>query len=154
MTNLPAPLLALSVQEPWSTAILDFGKDVENREWHRSPGLLAQARRLVGRRLMLHAGKTFDDSGVPVVRALTGQRLLKADCTLGAVLGVITIQAVMVDGEPTSGWAARGAVHLHVAHPVRLTDPIPCRGALGFFCPDDTVQERVRRQLTAQGVTL
>lgn len=154
MNTPPRPLLALSVQEPWSTAILDLGKDVENRDWHRSAGLLAQARRLIGRRLMLHAGKTFDDSGVPVVRTLTGQRVLKTDCTLGAVLGVVTLQAVTTDGLPTSRWAARDAVHLHLTGPVRLTDPIPCRGALGFFCPDDTVQERVRRQLTAQGVTL
>ena len=150
----PPVLLALSVQEPWSTAILDLGKDVENRDWHRSPGLLAQARRLVGRRLMLHAGKTFDDSGVPFIRTLTGRRILKTDCTLGAVLGVVTLQGVTTDGLPTGRWGFRDAVHLHLADPIRLTDPIPCRGALGFFCPDDTVQERVRRQLAAQGVTL
>ena len=99
-------------------------------------------------------GKTFDDSGVPFIRTLTGQRILKADCTLGAFLGVITLQAVTVDGEPAGRWGLRDAVHLHIADPIRLTDPIPCRGALGFFCPDDTVQERVRRRLAAQGVTL
>ena len=54
----------------------------------------------------------------------------------------------------TSRWAVRNAVHPHLTDPIRLTDAIPCRGALGFFFPDDTVQERVRRRLAAQGVTL
>ncbi|MCD0160024.1 hypothetical protein IHN63_01755 [Deinococcus sp. 6YEL10] len=152
MTNLPAPLLALSIREPWGTAILDLGKPIENRRWLHSPGLLAQARRQVGRVVLLHASKTFDDAAVPFIRQLTGHRILKSDCTRGAVIGVFTLTAVDTSG--VAPWAAREQAHLHVGSPIRLTDPIPCRGALGFFCPDDTVQERVRRQLAAQGVTL
>jgi len=152
MTTPPAPLLALSIREPWGTSILDHGKPVENRRWLSSPGLLAQARRQIGKVVLLHASRTFDDAAVPFIRQLTGHRILKGDCTLGAVIGAFTLTAVDQNG--TGPWVDPNQLHLHVGTPVRLLDPVPCRGSLGFFAPDDTVQARVRQQLKAQGVPL
>ena len=47
----------LSVRQPWVWAILRAGKRAENRDWLNSPGLLGQARALVGKTILLHACK-------------------------------------------------------------------------------------------------
>jgi len=48
---------AISVRQPWAFAICYFGKRVENRGWDLRGGNVAQARRLVGSDILIHAAK-------------------------------------------------------------------------------------------------
>lgn len=151
------PLLklpCLSVQEPWATALVtpDIGKDVENRRWQNSPGLLAQARRLVGQCVAIHASKTYDASGYHHIRQLTGKRVPKETCSLGHVIGVITLADVR--DWSSSRWYADGQVALVRRDPIVLDRPIEQRGALGFFFLDEQKTDMIRRQLAFHGVTL
>ena len=48
---------AISIRQPWAFAICYFGKRVENRDWDLRGGNIAQARRLVGSDILIHAAK-------------------------------------------------------------------------------------------------
>lgn len=48
---------AISIRQPWAFAICYFGKRVENRDWDIRGGNIAQARRLVGTDILIHAAK-------------------------------------------------------------------------------------------------
>ncbi len=48
---------AISIRQPWAFAICYFGKRVENRDWDLRGGNIAQARRLVGADILVHASK-------------------------------------------------------------------------------------------------
>lgn len=54
---------AISIRQPWAFAICYFGKRIENREWDLRGGNIAQARRLVGSDILIHAAKgcTYDE---------------------------------------------------------------------------------------------
>lgn len=151
-SDVALPFWCLSVQEPWASAIVRGLKDVENRNWHRSPGLLAKARSLIGQRVAIQTSQTYDTYGYRAVRQLTGQQIPKADCTLGAVIGVVTLRAV--DTWSPSRFYDEGQIALGVDSPVQIDVPVPQKGALGFFRLDPDVRERVLTQLRFQGVAL
>ena len=48
---------AITVRQPWAFAICYFGKRVENRDWDIRGSNTAQARRLVGADIIIHAAK-------------------------------------------------------------------------------------------------
>lgn len=56
MTN--RPLYALSLQEPWWWAILNAGKDIENRRWPFPWGVN------LPQRIVIHTSKTVDERGL------------------------------------------------------------------------------------------
>ena len=113
---------ALTLQQPWASAIFRAGKDVENRTWPtRYRGLL-----------VIHAGKTWDARAADV--------LLLADL-LGSMgphthypRGLLgTVRLVDVTRDQHSAWAAPGLWHWVLADPRPFPEPIPCRGRMGLF---------------------
>ena len=109
---------ALSIKQPWADHILVDGKDVENRTW--AEPLRKVARRMVGQRIQIHAGKKPDGEydGDP--------------SRLGAILGEVTITGCVTESD--SSWFT-GPFGLLLADPAAYEKPIPCRGMLGFFVP-------------------
>ena|ERR1700722_2100013 len=112
-------LTALSVRQPWATAIL-LGKDVENRSrrfHHRGP-------------LLIHASgradlPAFDDPRI-VELGLTPDRV-----DLGHLIGMVeVIDCVRHSASP---WADKDSWKLVLADPVRFLHPIPYRGQLAPF---------------------
>jgi len=78
---------ALTLHQPWATAVANFGKRVENRTWAPPPSL-------VGRRLAIHAGKTWDREGARLLAERFGFRWtkeLEAAFPRGAVVAVATL---------------------------------------------------------------
>jgi len=59
----PPVIKAVTLHRPWPYAIFHLGKDVENRTWH-PPGAL------IGQRIAIHAGKTWDQAGLEFIRRL------------------------------------------------------------------------------------
>ncbi len=130
---------ALSVRAPWWWAILHAGKDIENRDWSTN----------YRGRVLLHASKWWSMSGVAedgetvgeLYRLAGGQpcdhghtyRMMRdvGGCIVGSVE---IIDCVAASDSP---WFF-GKFGFVLANPIIFAQPIPCKGALGFFDPGIT----------------
>ena len=122
------PDVALSVRQPWAWAIVAGFKEVENR----SEGSI-RAGQMTCRRIAIHAaaGMTrkeyewavwrLDRHGVRCPAAL--------DLPRGAIIGAVDVVAIVTDSE--SEWFG-GQMGLVLENAV-MCDPIPAKGALGYF---------------------
>lgn len=129
---------AISIRQPWSWAILNLGKNVENRTWptnHRGP-------------ILIHAGKAFapdevradvaacksaaTKSGHPFPEHLTIKELL---AQTGGIVGMVDVVDCIQNS--SSPWANPnyGTWHWVLEHP-RVLPFYPCRGRLGLFQVD------------------
>lgn len=149
---------ALTVQQPWAWAIIYGGKDVENRTqaWtYRGP-------------LAIHAGTRISHRGMDTVPQIAAaeqtshpewiRRQMDGALITGAIIGIVDL----IDAHPSgvglscceSWWAEtqyddpagttrRHIVHLVLANPRPLLEPIPCRGALGLWTPTADVLARL-----------
>ena len=130
---------ALTVRQPWASAMFrrTAPKDIENRSW-RPPAL---------ERIAIHSGLRADPAGDAAIGAVTGR-------AHGLILGTVQITSSHLEGDTLCGvlecqanpWAQwAGAAdkpiwHWHVEHPREFMTPIPARGALGLWIPDDSTQ--------------
>lgn len=120
----------LTVRQPWAWAILEAGKDIENRDWPTS----------VRGRVAIHAAKgmTRDEYEEFYFFIRYTQELLNAIHTLpafeklirGSVIG--TVEIVDCVRQSSSLWF-QGDYGFVLRDPVLFKEPIPCRGQLGFW---------------------
>ncbi len=129
---------ALSIKQPWADAIVHGTKRIENR------GRPVPAA-YIGVRTLLHASKAGDRRAV-----LNGIR--PHGDVRGAILGAFTITGYHLDGDDCipncSFWGQDQLFHWQLADVVRLDQPVPAKGFLGFWTPPDTVLDAVYRQIT------
>lgn len=104
---------ALSIQQPWAHAILNLGKDVENRTWPTG----------VRGRILIHAGKKIDRDAIEELELES-----EAFPTGGIVGSVEIIDCVQTSG---SEWFY-GPFGFVLRNPIILPF-MACRGQLGFF---------------------
>lgn len=109
---------ALSIRQPWAHRILFAGKNVENRTW---------PTRFRGH-VLIHASKGVDADDRPAVRRL--------NLPLGGIVGVMEIVDCVT--AMNSDWFF--GPYGFVIRNARSLPFIPCRGELGFFEPDESVQ--------------
>lgn len=128
------------MHRPWSYAIAHLGKDVENRRQQTHyRGLLA-----------IHAGRLWSWDGAEFITRLTGCEFLPWDddrepAQAKGIVAVTTLadchhaSQCLDDNTNCSPWAQDDDVwHLVLTGTVPLSEPIPCRGALGVWrLPDD-----------------
>lgn len=112
---------AVSVRQPWASAIFYLGKDVENRTWSTD----------YRGRLWIHASTTLDRSRPDLVRALRGRRHLVS----GAFLGYAELVDVVRGSR--SLWAVPGQFHWVLANAVPMQDPMPAKGQLRLWEPSE-----------------
>lgn len=127
---------ALSIRAPWWWAIL-HGKNIENRDWH------CNFRGVV----LIHASKWWnaeevrDDwedvmfmarqSGVKI----SGPSMEQMRALGGHIVGSVEIVDCVT--ESASPWFV-GKYGFVLRHPITYNNPMPFKGALGFFdVPDD-----------------
>jgi ASCH domain len=118
--KLGALMLALTVRQPWAWAIIHAGKDVENRSWptsYRGP-------------LAIHAATKTDPNGPGFLSSL-GFDPADDDLTLGAVIGIVDLAAVVQNR--ISPWAFDGYWHWVLHNPRPLPKPVRYRGQPGLF---------------------
>jgi len=131
---------ALTIRQPWAAAIFlpDHAKDVENRSQRTQvTGIVA-----------IHAGLRWDDEGQRTVFDLTRRMYIQA--ATGAVLGLVRVTGchLSAPGCCSSPWAQPGArVHITLSDPVKLPEPVPCRGAQGWWNLPLDVLRAVNEQL-------
>lgn len=111
---------ALSIRQPWASAILNAGKSVENRTWstsHRGE-------------LLIHAGLRDDPAGFERLAELGVA--VPDDLPRGGVIGRVQLVDVVTDS--LSPWAIPGCWHWIFEDPEPLPF-VPLRGQLGLFDP-------------------
>lgn len=142
-----AELYALSFIQPWATAVLLHGKDVENRRWAPWP-------RIIGKRIAVHAGAKFDKGDQWNLKEQLAVDIIEPpqSALLGTVevMGYVHVEAFEA-GHPNhpwfdgiherraqqaleSRWRAADAKFLWVLqNPIVLPEPIPCPGSLSLW---------------------
>lgn len=138
---------ALTVREPWATAILDGRKRIENRTW--TPSQL-----LVGERFAIHVGRTPDRTAIAY--ALAGA---PDDRDAGLVAGSVVLAGLHraeIDSPdalfgpccstpfafyPEPG--GRTLWHWELEEPRRFVTPFPAAGQLGLWEPDPSTAGRL-----------
>lgn len=122
-------LLALSIRQPWAWAIIHAGKDIENRNWYT---------RFRGR-FLIHASK-----GCTRTEYLDACAYMDCYCggvsvpplqllPRGGIVGEARLIGCVSDSE--SDWfVGDWGFELADVKPVPF---IPCKGSLGFFCPQN-----------------
>jgi hypothetical protein len=150
---------ALTVWQPWPTAIMWGGKDVENRP--RKTNYRG--------RLWVHAGLHHPDWGdYLTVRALSGEifgwtdtRRASADQlarvrfypehtgALGVILGSVEVTGChyWAKGCCSSRWGQADQWHWQVVNPQPLAEPVPCKGMLGLWTIPEDIESAARAQL-------
>jgi hypothetical protein len=128
---------ALTVKEPWAAAIVQWGKDVENR---------SRPTKYRGQ-LYIHAGKAWDKDAPEPIFKITGL-LPVASLGHGMVIGTVDlIDCHHADDcwtgyedkrgdthvEMCSEWAMPGHWHWELANPRPLACPFPETGKLGIW---------------------
>lgn len=142
----------LTLKQPWAWAVAHLGKDVENRTWQTHyRGLIA-----------IHAGMTTEYGVImpfpAAIRAhINAQRDDSPDLKVrGAIVAVALLHDCHLDAKCTdlrtgrvgfcSPWAQRDSWHWRLKV-TAVTEPVPCRGALGLWNLPDDVDELVRARL-------
>lgn len=122
------PRLALSVRQPWAWAIIHGGKVIENR----SPGSIKTGRMTTGL-ICIHAATGMKEDEYRYAH----WRLVRHGVTCprpdelvrGGIIGTVDVTGIVTASD--SEWFG-GSAGLTLARP-KAVDPIPARGALGYF---------------------
>lgn len=119
---MPKTIKALSIKEPWASAIFILGKDVENRNWktdYRGP-------------LVIHAGKSVEWAVINQPHSEFTYKIYP-----GHIIGVVNL--VDITFKSNSEWADENSSfywNLGIrfgARPFKFQKPIPYNGQLGLF---------------------
>lgn len=171
---------AITIQQPWAWAICHAGKRIENRAWHNAPGLLAQARRLVGQRIAIHAAKgmgkrsEFHAAAERVIEIVGAEKMARLPAILsdfkgrwstandvprGAVVAVATLAALartldngcrIPEGNIVASCMLCRGM-LPSSEPCSSADPWAIPGTIGLVLADVSVLTRSAPHKGAQG---
>ena len=125
---------ALTVQQPWASAIVAGDKRVENRSWPTS----------FRGRIVIHAGGRVDPAGAA---ALAAAGVVVGEAPGGALIGSVEIvdcvrvaERSLFDADVDDPLAT-GPWCWILRNPIRFDVPIACAGQLGLWAiPDDVAQ--------------
>jgi ASCH domain len=126
---------ALTVRQPWASAIAHADKRIENRTWttpHRGP-------------VLIHSAAKPDQHATRYAPMTAIVRGLQLD--LGAVIAVARIVDCHSDDGECAPWAMPGHFHWRLDRVAALPLPVPATGALQLWTPPEKVLETVRLQL-------
>jgi hypothetical protein len=135
---------ALSIKQPWVHAILDDGKDIENRTWKRS----------FRGRIALHASlkPQYGDIYPSGMKAPDFDKLdYGAICGVARVVDIVTKSRSKWFQKPTRTYPNFGWV---LADVKRLKKPIPCEGMLGLWQVPPSILRSMKRQLPKRYFTV
>ncbi|UFW79977.1 ASCH domain-containing protein [Rhizobium sp. SU303] len=124
------PDLALSTRQPWAHAIVKGWKDIENRKWNtRHRGWVCIHSSAFNRRNFEDDHSDYSNVVSDYVNQVPSTLPAK-DLAFGAIIGVARI--VDVTMRHSSPWFF-GKYGFVLADQQILAEPIPVKGALGFF---------------------
>lgn len=128
------PIKALSIRQPWAWAIINAGKDIENRDWptrFRGPVCIHAAKGMT--LAEWDDAMDFIDHQFPVpLASKLGRRASAVNSDEGRRGGIIGVAEIVdcVEASTSPWFMGRYGFVLANVRPVPF---IPVRGALGFF---------------------
>jgi hypothetical protein len=131
---------ALTVRQPWAWAIINAGKDIENRNWNTH----------FRGRVAIHAAKgmTRDEyeRGCETIRSMKPRIKIPAYEALerGEIIGTVEIVDCVQDSH--SPWF-HGEYGFVLSRPQKLPLPIACKGALSFWNVPKHFESRIKRSI-------
>jgi hypothetical protein len=137
-------MYALTILQPWATAIALGPKRVENRSW-------PPPRAAVGQLMAIHAGKRWDgQAGLDAFAKRVyqpGAERLRAmpsdEYPMGAVIAVARLARVVTASDDPWFFGPYGWMLTEV----QAIEPVPCRGAQGLWQLPPDVETQVMRAL-------
>lgn len=131
---------AITIHRPWSWAIAQGFKGVENRTWR--PGA-----RVVGSRIAIHAGRRYDPEARLWIRHACGIVVPdETECPTG-IVAIATIDRVVDQSD--SPWFV-GPIGWVLVDVEALANPIPCPGAQGLWDVPNEIAEILSHELTVK----
>jgi ASCH domain len=130
----------LTVRQPWASAILVAGKDVENRT--RSTNYRG--------RLWIHAGRATAQAESDHWARERGVWIPDEPLPRGVILGCVELVDVVRDSD--SPWAAPDHWHWLLRWPMLLARPVELKGSLGLRFirpPEGTLRPGLRKRRSA-----
>ena len=131
---------AITVRQPWAWAIINAGKDIENRNWNTH----------FRGRVAIHAASAMTreeyKDGYERIKSINHRLKIPAyeDLARGAIIGTVEIIDCVQDSD--SPWF--GGKHGFVlARPKKLSEPIPCKGALSFWNVPQKIGSRIKKAI-------
>lgn len=143
------PELALTLIQPMGWAIVAGHKAYENRLKNIMPKALRGKRT----RVAIHNGAKWDDAYAATVKRLCGT--CPTHAPMPAVIGVATFTGRIHTSFDPPSMSARGfpwftgpfSYEIDLAESVLFSEPVECRGALGFWKLDNQTYDRVGYEL-------
>lgn len=132
---------ALSIRQPWAWAILNAGKDIENRDWRSDfRGVIAVHASKSVTKLEYEDARDFMIAHIGVDVA---NKLSESTLAFGAIIGTVEI-VDCVDWSP-SQWAV-GSYCFVLSNPKPLIKPVLCKGALGLWDVPAEILSQIKEQ--------
>ena len=131
---------ALSVIQPWATAIISKGKNIENRQWNtKLRGYFA-----------IHASQKKDLNGFKYLLDEYSVRLNPDETPYGSIVGLAEIIDVITKKDVTKNtkkWF-EGEYGFVLKNIIILKKPVSTKGALGFWKLKGKILHAVLEQLS------
>lgn len=128
---------ALTLKQPWASAIVRLGKDVENRRW-------APAGRHLGTRIAVHAGSSMDRASALPRDGLPSGAIVGSVELVGYVdsrtRASVNLTPEDVDVVLSSAWAEDSPFWWYVRAPLELIEPVPIKGSLGLWTIPQSIE--------------
>lgn len=130
---------ALTIKQPWADAIGHGEKRIENRTW-QPPG------KHIGTRILIHAGAAYDPMGRFII---TDRDALNSwPDARKAIIAVAELASVHAAADGCCApWGELDVYHWELSDVIPLPEPVPAKGALGFWTPTPEVLAAVEAQL-------
>jgi hypothetical protein len=139
---------ALTIRQPWADAVIR-----ENAQFGPAAKRIENRTRRTHRRgwVLLHSGGEYDLRAADHLVMRQWCNATRYGCgALGAIVGLATITGCHEADNCCAPWGepGPGIFHWGLADEVRrLAEPVPCKGALGFWRPSADVLAAVLKQL-------
>lgn len=141
---------ALTIREPWCSAVVDGHKPTENRR-RGFPG--RYRGRVILTASLQWSNRGLEDRRIHRAYPMTAYEMIeRARGGMGCAIGHAELVDVHPDGGCCRPWGeseyleSNGArqtaiVHLRFEDPVRWAEPVPTRGKVGLWTPSPELQE-------------
>lgn len=132
---------ALTIRQPWASLIIRCGKDIENRDWRSNyRGIVA-----------IHSSAKMDRADLEDACDLMRGFIPKFSARIfsqeifptGVILGTVEMIGCVTQSE--SPWFV-GEYGFQFRNRVPFSNPITCKGALGFWTLNDELLAKCREQ--------
>lgn len=135
----------LTLQRPWTWAITDLDKRIENRTWKPPAGVTT---------ILIHAGLGWDNAATPFLRTLGITPPAQQDIPSSLIVAVARITGVCRDTVDRrhipcgcGRWATAGQYHWRLGDVHVLDVSVRCKGQLGLWTPTGPILKTIQAQV-------